>query len=799
MSAVYHKASDCAFPTCLFQRCVTSRMLPPMVRKAAFLAFLGASPWLVSTQAQTTAETPQASNPPSANPSTEQVVALPSYTVTAEKMARPAQEVPMAVVAIDAAKVEDFQLLNFQDVQRVSPGLDVNVNDPRNPVPTLRGITFNPDSGTTAAVDVYWNEIAVGAPTAFRAMYDVGQIEVLRGPQGTLRGRSSPGGAITIATRKPDMAAWGGSVVQTVSAEGLLNTQVAINLPLAKDKLALRLAGLYDANNAGDIHDIVTDKVNRSHTKSFRATLEWKPVETIDLTFVHQYLHQILINNHAIEGSPIYSATLPRNVSLFDRISVNPGDAEYKDSPILDALTIDWKLPGANALTAVAGFQDIKQHLDAEYTNLADIIPNYTRPQTLDIFSRTQSYELRFSSVRHPFWNYIFGLYYERTKAHVEVQQVAARLWFDGPNPYVSSSPTPRAPDYEVPLDLTTAGPSSYRGLFTTQTFQLTKQLRLEAGARYQQIKAFGRNTDIPLGINGTTSRNEKPTTGSASLSYQFDPRFMTYVTYGRAYRPGGEGLRTDPAELEKYLHYRGEKSDGLEAGIKSTWLDNRLQFNADVYYQKFKGYISQSGYVYADSNFDGVADNTYGITFNGDARTQGVETGLTAALPYRFVIGVDASYNDAKWTSGQTPANVTNAYGMPIFNTPGEQVSYLPLKGTRLGDTPRLEVSSHVDWSKNVSSYEVFARTLVVYKGSRQLINVPNPHIGGYYSADLFSGIRDPNGKWSLTIWAKNLLNRDIVVNRGAQTLIGLWPSGYLAGDVAPAREVGVTVDLHF
>ncbi len=753
-----------------------------------------------SAFAQDTTPPPGQQPPPAAQgPNLEQIIPLPAYTVTAEKVARPAQEVPMTVVAIDTKKVSDFQLVNFQDIQRVSPGLDVNTNDPRNPVPTIRGITFNPDSGTTAAVDVYWNEIAVGAPTAFRAMYDVGQIEVLRGPQGTLRGRSSPGGAITIATRKPDMADWGASIQQSMSNQYLFNTQIAINVPLVKDRLALRVAGLYDANDAGGIYDIVTNKKNRSHTRSVRATLEWKPVENLDLTFVHQYLHQLIINNHPIEGSPVYSATLPKMVSLFDRISVNPGDAEYKDSPVLDTITIDWKLPGANALTAIAGFQDVKQHLNVEYINLADIIPNYTHPQTLDIFSRTQSYELRFASVRHPFWNYIFGLYYERTKAHVEVQQAAVRLWFDGPNPYVSSSPTPRAPDYEVPLDLTTAGPSSYRGLFTTQTFQLTKQLRLEAGVRYQQIRAFGRNTDIALGINGTTSRNEKPTTGSASLSYQINRQFMTYVTYGRAYRPGGETLRTDPAELEKYLHYHGEKSDGLEAGVKSTWFDNRLQFNADVYYQKFKGYISQSGYVYADSNFDGVADNTYGISFNGDARTQGVEVGVTASLPNRFVVGVDASYNDAQWTGGQTPANVTNAYGMPVFNTPGEQVSFLPLKGTRLGDTPRTEVSSHVDWSKKVSAYEVFARTLVVYRGSRQLINATIPHIGGYYSADLFGGVRDPGGKWGLTLWAKNLFDRKIVVNRGAITTIGLWPSGYVAGDVAPALEVGATIDLHF
>ena len=172
----------------------------------------------------------------------EEITILPDVQVTATKDARPVREVPMNVSAVDANTVSKFNLLNVADVASVTPGLDVNTNDPRNPIPTMRGITFNPDSGTSAAVDVYWNEIAVGAPTAFRTMYDVGQIEVLRGPQGTLRGRSSPGGAITIATHKPDMNNYGASVSQQFSTEHLFNTQIMANVPILKGVLALRLA-----------------------------------------------------------------------------------------------------------------------------------------------------------------------------------------------------------------------------------------------------------------------------------------------------------------------------------------------------------------------------------------------------------------------------------------------------------------------------------------------------------------------------------------------------------------------------
>lgn len=737
--------------------------------------------------------------PASKNPTSNDVVTLPSFTVSAQKVARPIQEVPLAITAIDSQKVEEFKLFNAQDVQNLSPGLDVKMTDPRNPIPSMRGITFNPDSGTTAAVDVYWNEVAVGPDTAFRSLYDVGQIEVLRGPQGTLRGRSSPGGAITIATRKPDLNNFGISLDQSLSDQHLINSQFALNVPIIKGVLGFRLAGLYDSNSAGGVRNIVTGKDNSSHTRSFRATLEWKPNDNFDVTFVHQYLDQVLVGFAAVQGSPVYSKTLPKNLNPFDRISVSPGDATYEDRPVLDSLTAALKLPGRHELTATVGYQDTKSHMKTEYVNLANIIPGYTDPQILDNLGSTQTYELRFSSVRHTTWNYIFGVYYESSDSTVRVRQPAAKLWFDNANPYVSISPVPRAPDYTVPLDLAVTGTGSYRGLFTTHTVQVSKKVRLEAGVRYQQIKSDSRSADPALGIDGSTSRDEKPTTGTGSLSFQFTPRILSYVTIGRSYRPGGESLRIDSAELEKYLHYQPEKSNGVELGFKSTWYDNRIQLNADVFYQKFKGYISHSGYVNADSNFDGVSDNSYGISFNGDAETKGVEVGLTAALPYRAVFGFDFSYADARWTDARSPANVYNAAGLSVFNTPGEQVSFVSMNGKRLGDTPRLTLSSRFEWSKRFSSHEVFARSLFRYNSDRELIATPDSHIGGSGTLDLFVGLRNPESKWSITFWVKNALNREIVINRSPQTNIGRWHSGYTAVRVAPERELGVTGTYRF
>lgn len=115
-------------------------------------------------------------------------------------------------MTVDVATGEQLQKLNlfdFKDVQQLAPGLEITNIDGRSNSATLRGVTFNPDQGTSPTVDVYINEVPVDAQTAFTAIYDVAQIEVLRGTQGAFRGRTAPAGAITLTTRRPSLTVGG--------------------------------------------------------------------------------------------------------------------------------------------------------------------------------------------------------------------------------------------------------------------------------------------------------------------------------------------------------------------------------------------------------------------------------------------------------------------------------------------------------------------------------------------------------------------------------------------------------------
>lgn len=123
--------------------------------------------------------------------------------VTATRQAQKLQDVAMSLNVATGEQLDKFRILDVKDVQQLAPGLELTNTSGRNNTTTLRGITFDPDQGTGPAVQVYFNEIPTDAQTVYTAIYDIQQIEVLRGPQGLLRGLSAPAGAITIATRRP--------------------------------------------------------------------------------------------------------------------------------------------------------------------------------------------------------------------------------------------------------------------------------------------------------------------------------------------------------------------------------------------------------------------------------------------------------------------------------------------------------------------------------------------------------------------------------------------------------------------
>ncbi len=281
---------------------------------------------------------------------------LEEIVVTAQKREASVQDIAATVNVITAEAVEKFQTFSFSEIEQQTAGLTLDTPNARNSNVSMRGISTDPEAGLPPAVDTYWNEASVRFDVAFSQLYDLERLEILRGPQGTLQGRTSPAGAINILTRQPNLDEADGYISVTGSDNDGFNGQFAYGAPLIDGVLGVRVAGVYDTNYAADVENITTGLDDpESETKSARLSIGWAPTDTFDATLVWQYLDRDTDDPKAIAGEDLLDVR-PK-LDSDDKIALgstdNFGNIEYD----LATLRLNWSVAG-HEITAVTGYTD---------------------------------------------------------------------------------------------------------------------------------------------------------------------------------------------------------------------------------------------------------------------------------------------------------------------------------------------------------------------------------------------------------------------------------------------------------
>ena len=224
--------------------------------------------------------------------------------VTARRRDESLQDVPMTVGVVTNETLEKLNIQNFEDIESVVPGLTLNnAGNGFGTTASVRGATFNVETGAKDTVVFYQNEVVVSANILFNNLFDIGQIELLRGPQGTVRGRSAPSGAMTLTTRRPNLREIGGSVNLTVNTRGDINGQAAIGAPIVEDVLGIRVAGVIDDNDFGGVKSINSSKEPYAKTKAGRVSLRFEPSSSIRANVMYQYLDKKTSRFTAVFGN----------------------------------------------------------------------------------------------------------------------------------------------------------------------------------------------------------------------------------------------------------------------------------------------------------------------------------------------------------------------------------------------------------------------------------------------------------------------------------------------------------------
>jgi iron complex outermembrane receptor protein len=775
---------------------------------------------------------------PAAPPANDQSAAaqgLEEIVVTATRRTELLKNVPMAVDAISSNDLQKKEIFDIKDVSQLAPGLVLENNDGRSNTATLRGIAFNPDEGTLPTVDIYFNEIQADAQTVFTAIYDLDQVEVLRGPQGLLRGSTSPAGSIIIKTKQPSLSTYEGYVQATGSDQGAYNFQGAVSIPVIPDVLGVRVAGMGDQNDINDVHNVTRGDDSVGHTASGRLSVNFAPTDNFRSLFTYQYLRADNVQYQQVVGTGAmfptaagFPSTAPLAANgpmagVSDRIGVTRGIDEFRNQTHF--LTLDAFLDiGDDTLELNAGYQDtILRQLHA--LNLGNAPLTYVDQQFVHTPYDVTSVELRYYSNGRSFWNYMIGVDLIRQLDPVFVEQ-PSDSFITG----AALSPTftfPFGGHYiQTPVDVSIFIPdqATHYSVFGSSSFQLLDDLKLEVGARYQVYRVH-QQSDLTVAVAGTPVLNDFATvlpqnatrtyhafTGGANLRYTFTPDQVGYVSYNHSFRPGSSAVGVTAPLSNDLILSKPETSDAVEVGLKSSWFSHRLNLNADVFYQRFNGYINLL-VVNASSAANGIIDTSPTLTFNGDAESEGIETQLDAVITDGWDVGVKASWANAQYTDAVIPCNTFTATGAAYVPV-GQQVSTCPSNG-RIGETPKFHLTIQSEYDYDIGQYQPFISGLFTYQPGwhSSIVNYDYPDLP---ILNLYAGVRDNDAGWDFTLFVKNLFDfqrirtispadyqqaTSVVQTYNGNALAAGAPfdSGYRTVITTLPREFGVTLRYRF
>jgi outer membrane receptor protein involved in Fe transport len=749
---------------------------------------------------------------------------LEEVIVTAQKRTASVQDIAATVNVVSGESIEKFQAFNFGEIQEQTAGLTLAAQNLRSSSVSMRGVGTAPEAATAPAVDVYWNEMNVRPSIPFTQLYDIERLEILRGPQGTLQGRTSPGGAINILTRKPNLQEQEGYIQGTVADNDGINTQGAYSAPLIEGVLGARIAVVYDTNDSLDVENLTTGLDNpEDKTTSARFSLGWQPTDTFSSTFTWQWLDRDNDAATAIAGTD----------SLGERPGLRSGDrktlAKTDDSVKLDFdiynLTMSWEVAG-HEINSVSGYIDSAQESINENDHAFYVTNPTNAPAQLTTGGATTNeetfmQELRIASLDNEFWDYMVGIYYlhQRTDTPFFANTAVAELGY---------SSTHTGGDLPVYND-------EY-GIFTFNSFYLTESITFEAGLRWSRFDRFrdaivnyqGANYAAPpltieaidavieasgvFPIEGVSHKNDddKALTGSLTIRYDWTDELSVYASYNHGYRPGGFSLAPDPdiqfLPGDDDLLYDEETSDAFELGFKSRLLGGRASLNGALYYQIFDDHFGYATGLQLSNNNGDPVDLGGGLVYNGDATIYGAEMEGQILLTEAWSFGGTVSYNHGEWDDGaQAPCNDRDVPYDP--DNPNSILGQCAIGGDALGGEPEWSASFNSEFSVPVASAQWYVRGLYKYTGERENTDA-SAGIGAVRSKfdahsifNLYTGVRSADYSWDVSVWAKNLFDTTkVVAHRGPdQYDLAISGGSYTRPNELPQRTIGMTARYSF
>ncbi|MGE8281566.1 MAG: TonB-dependent receptor [Stenotrophomonas sp.] len=584
-----------------------------------------------------------------ATPAGTQATQLDEVTVTARRRSESIQDVPVAVSAFGEEQIKDLQASTVEGLQGAVPNMNIaQGRGSSNSVNVfIRGIgqpdalqTFDPGVGMYVD-DVYYSRIN----GALFSLFDIQQLEVLRGPQGTLYGKNSTGGAIKLTTKNP-FDNEGGAVELTAGDYGRLEGRFYVSGKLS-DTLAGSIAGAKITND-GYVKDAVTGKrYNDDDTEALRAKLAYKPTDNFSAVLTLDTTKQDAALTLGRPMAPLRQTSLaPAGVVVLQpgetgewnrraQTSFDDGQGQYlKHSGA--SLAMDWDINEQWTLKSISSYRKLKTEsyidIDASEYELGDVLV------ALDQNQKSQEFQLHYDNGSN--LHLTFGAYYMKENVPSYQEAYADDLF----SMLGTGIPFLRTIDD----DLSTTS----KAAFAHANWEFVPSWTLAAGVRWtKDEKDYDRSTSTfwgaPFsGLNETVAFNGKASwtavTPSVSLQKAFSDNLMGYVSANRGFKSGGFNGRANTVYDTEHAKFDPEYVWTYELGLKGSSADHRFRGSAAAFYSNYSDFQAR---VSQDVG-------TFPVLNAAELNIKGIELEGSALLGESTTLSAQLGWMDAKYDS---------------------------------------------------------------------------------------------------------------------------------------------------
>jgi len=526
---------------------------------------------------------------------------LEEVVVTATKLQQPARSVAGSVAVTSGAQLDELGAQSFQDYLTRVPGVVFNAGVPGLSTAVIRGVStttaLDQGQGTTG---YFINEVPLTDPNFAVAIpdidtFDVDNIAVLRGPQGTLFGSASLGGAINYQAALPDPSGFHarlqGTFANTAHGANSESGKDMVNIPLVADKLAVRAVFTYrkDGGYVDNIGTGVKD-ANSTLVRGGRAEVLWTPVDGTKVSYL--YLKQIEDTGDNGDEEPVLAGPLEKTTLIPERFI-------FKTT--INNLRLDQDL-GFGTLTATATYHQKAQASVSDLTTaFGPLFGNQLQPiyGPQSAKSNGTTFEVRLASPAGQRFTYLVGAMRDVTREFfldlfgAPGAQQYATTTFD---PIFGAGFGAGAAPNDIFYTATLGAKGEERALFGEESFHFNDRWAVTLGGRFFDTQVTGTTsatglleylTTNPsvLSFSYSSPERSRGFTPKASVTWNATPDIMVYALADKGFRFGGPNVNPPSATNPFPPNYKPDSLWNYELGTRTNWLDRKLQLDATAFY----------------------------------------------------------------------------------------------------------------------------------------------------------------------------------------------------------------------